>query len=191
MSSPLVGGGSILSEVGLARALEVIGARPTLMPVFARWEPRFSRRSRRPYTPSGSPTSAAEEPAGRVSEGGGTASPPDYLTVKRPPVGGRRFSCGSEGTRARAAPPSRWSRASPAAACSRAPRRAACGCGRNDTRTGLRGHHSHSTSSRSTPTSRLDYASSVALPHGCEAVFCAARSQGVAPVSPQEMSNAW
>lgn len=38
-------------------------------------------------------------------------------STKRRPRGGRRFSCGSEGTRARAAPPSRWSRASPAAAC--------------------------------------------------------------------------
>jgi hypothetical protein len=83
------------------------------------------------------------------------------ITVKRSPFGGRRSSCGSEGTRARAAPPSRWSRASPAAACLPAPRRAACGCGRNDTRTGLRRKERHSTSSRSTPTWRLDYASSV------------------------------
>ena len=74
----------------------------------------------------------------------------------------RRFSCGSEGTLARPAPPSRWSRASPAAACSRAPRRAACGCGRSDTRTGLRRWDTHSTSSRSTPTYVLDYAPSVA-----------------------------
>jgi hypothetical protein len=108
---------------------------------------------------------------GRVSEGGGTASPPDYLTVKRPLLHGRRLSCGSEGTRARTAPPSRWSRASPAAGGSRAPRRAACGCGRNDTRTGLRRKETDSTSSRSTPTWRLDYASSVSLPHDCEAFF--------------------
>jgi hypothetical protein len=87
--------------------------------------------------------------------------------AKRPPLGGRRFPCGSERTRARAAPPSRWSRASLAALCSRAPRRAACGCGRNDTRTGLRRKDSDSTtSSRSTPTWRLDYASSVATSAG-------------------------
>jgi hypothetical protein len=77
------------------------------------------------------------------------------FATKRPPVGGRRSSCGSEGTRARAAPANRWSRASQAAACSRASRRAVCGCGRNDTRTGLRRQETHGTSSRNTPTWRL------------------------------------
>jgi hypothetical protein len=37
-----------------------------------------------------------------------------------------------------------------------------CGCGRNDTRTGLRRKETHSANTRSTPTWRLDYASSVA-----------------------------
>ena len=102
---------------------------------------------------------AEGEPAPR-----GPASARWPTSTKRPPFGGRRFSCGSEGTRARAAPPSRWSRASPAPACSPAARRAVCGCGRNDTRTGLRRKETHA-SSRSTPAWRLDYAPSAGLLH--------------------------
>jgi hypothetical protein len=83
--------------------------------------------------------------------------------LSAPRFGGRRFSCDSEGTRAPAAPPSRWSRAILAAGSSCAPRRAEYGCGRNDTRTGLRRKETHSASTRSAPTWRLNYASSVAL----------------------------
>ena len=107
-------------------------------------------------------------------------------SLSRPPFGGRRSSCGSEGTRARAAPPGRWSRASPAAASSRAPRRAAYGCGRNDTRTGLRRKETHSTSTRSTPTWRLDYVSFRCATTRPRGRFCTARSRGHSPFLCQE-----